>query len=309
MVSNKLLQQIMEEWKSWLSAERNYSDHTVNAYLTDMRLFFEFVSSYKECEISTALLKSLDVKDFRAYLAKLHNKNNSATSLNRKLSVLRSFYRYLEKHHKIENHSIFLIKSPKQPQSLPKALQENEAVDAVYNIDEVSLENWVGLRDKAILGLLYGCGLRISEALSLTLSDISGNQVITIRGKGGKQRQLPILPTIINSINSYVESCPYGVSKDGVLFFGVKGNKLSPQVFRKQLKELRVLLGLPDSATPHSFRHSFATHLLAEGGDLRTIQELLGHESLSTTQKYTKIENKQLINVYKDFHPKSKYTK
>lgn len=298
------LQDILAQWQQWLLAERNYSQHTAIAYLTDMRLFQEFISGYKEQAVDIKLLESLEVRDFRAYLAKLHQEKLSKTSLNRKLSVLRSFYRFLKKFYDVENQAVFLIKSPRQPQSLPRPLKEEEALDAVNTIESIATDHWTGLRDRALLGLLYGCGLRISEALGLTLQDITDNQVITVRGKGNKERQLPLLPGVAKALLHYIEDCPFVIIEDQPLFYGVRGKTLTPQVFRKQLKQLRIVLGLPDTATPHAFRHSFATHLLAQGGDLRTIQELLGHVNLSTTQKYTKIENSQLLNAYHAFHPR-----
>jgi integrase/recombinase XerC len=300
-----MLSSHIEQWSHWLKSERGYSEHTVAAYQTDLRLFLEFLFSYLEQDIDTNTLLSLSIKEFRAYLAKLHADGQSASSLHRKLSTLRSFYRYLERHNIGKNHAIFQLRSPKKPDILPKALPKPQATDTFNHIADVSDETWVGLRDTAILGLLYGCGLRISEALGLHLQDIPSGNVLTITGKGNKQRQVPLLPSVKSAVMRYVESCPYPIMPDKPLFFGVQGKSLSPQVFRQQLKKLRLMLGLPDSATPHAFRHSFATHLLAEGGDLRTIQELLGHASLSTTQRYTKIENAQLMDAYRNFHPKS----
>jgi integrase/recombinase XerC len=296
---------IFTKWQQWLEVERHYSPHTISAYLTDMRMFCNFIANYHEKPADMTLLLALEIKDFRAYLAKLHRDGLNAASLNRKLSVLRSFYRFTNKTLEQDHQAVFLIRSPKQAENLPKPVTQSQALEAVNTIESVAGDHWVGYRDRALLGLLYGCGLRISEALGLCVNDISGNGIITVKGKGNKERQLPLLPAVETAITKYRNHCPYLIKTDQPLFFGVRGGKLTPQVFRKQLVQLRIMLGLPENATPHSFRHSFATHLLAEGGDLRTIQELLGHVSLATTQKYTKIENQQLMETCRTLHPRN----
>jgi integrase/recombinase XerC len=224
---------------------------------------------------------------------------------------LRSFYRYITRHHAIVNDAIFHVSRPKVGQSLPKALSPEQALAAVEGIMDLpdDQEDWVRLRDRAILCLLYGAGLRVSEALSITPKSMASNHCLRIVGKGDKMREVPLLPKVIAAIEAYCRACPFIAQSEAVdtpIFYGVRGKPLSYTSFHSRITSLISLLQLPKTATSHSYRHSFATHLLHEGGDLRTIQELLGHAHLSTTQRYTKMDRNALIKAYQSTHPDSK---
>jgi integrase/recombinase XerC len=294
---------ITNEWFAWLTSEKMYSEHTLRAYQGDIYSFFEFLNMHSGEAVSLRILEELGVRDFRSWLAARHKEGLTFKSTARTLSTIRSFYRFLDKQGILRNHTIFNVSMPKVGKSLPKALSAEDAVNATKTIDSMSNEDWTGKRDLALLMLLYGCGLRISEALGLKKQNIPTGDVLRITGKGNKQRELPVLPGVIQAIEVYLQACPHILKNDDYLFVGVQGKQLQAPVFRKQLQSLRNTLGLPESATPHVFRHSFATHLLESGGDLRSIQELLGHASLSTTQQYTKIDSKRLMDVYKKAHP------
>jgi integrase/recombinase XerC len=217
----------------------------------------------------------------------------------RAVASLRSFYRYLQRHYGIENPAALTLRAPRRSPPLPKAVSVKESLAAVQMIADYQQEPWVGLRDRTLLGLLYGAGLRISEALNLTRGDLAG-ETLRIRGKGNKERLVPLLPAVKNALEEYLAACPW---QSEIVFYGLRGKRLQPAVFSKQLRILRNAIGLPESTTPHAFRHSFATHLLAEGGDLRSIQELLGHSSLTTTQRYTKVDTERLLSAYSLAHP------
>jgi len=305
MPVDKKLHKMTAEWIGWLTHNKSSSKHTVTAYEIDIRNFFAFFSNHTGNEVTIGTLASLSLRDFRSWLAARHNEKLTAKSSARALSVVRNFYRYMEKHDELENSAIFHVRSPKLAKSLPKALPEDQAVSAVEQVGSDHKEPWVQMRDVALLTLIYGCGLRISEALSLTLSDIPANaSSVIIRGKGNKERIVPILPQVHQAIAQYKKDCPYNLDNGDVLFRGARGGALRPEIFQKEIRNLRAKLNLPDSATPHSFRHSFATHLLSGGGDLRTIQELLGHADLSTTQHYTKVDHARLLSAYNKAHPR-----
>ncbi len=301
---DKEVQGIIKTWMEYLSQQKRYSEHTSKAYITDLFYFINFINSHNENIVTTKVLQGFSTQDFRSWLASRKRRDLLGSSNARALSVVRSFYRYLKKSHDIENQAIFNMQISNANKPLPKALSKDAALEATNNI-EIMSDDWTGKRDQAILSLMYGAGLRISEVLSIKKSDLNqfANSQLLIKGKGGKERVVPIMQFIINSINSYITDCPYDLSDK--IFVGSKGKNLNPDVFRHRLQKLRKFLNLPDYASPHAFRHSFATHLLAGGGDIRTIQELLGHQSISTTQRYTKIDAENLISAYKKFHPKS----
>lgn len=292
-------------WLNHLKDNKKYSKHTIKAYITDLFYFLEFISKHCGEKISVKLISELSVRDFRAWLAKRNKEDHAQSSNSRALSVLKSFYKFLKKAEGVENQQILAIKLGNIKKPLPKALSAEKALEASKAISELS-DTWVGQRDLALLTLIYGCGLRIGEALNFKKSDIPQNEnnPVKIKGKGNKERIVPVMNYIINELNKYVKACPYNLD-EGVLFRGEKGGELNPDVFRGRLRKLRGYLGLPEHTTPHSFRHSFATHLLAGGGDIRTIQELLGHENVSTTQRYTKVDAENLMLNYKAFHPMS----
>jgi integrase/recombinase XerC len=294
----------INEWFGFLTNEKMYSAHTLRAYQGDIYSFLEFLTNYKGEQITLYMLEKLAVRDFRAWLAMRHKSEFTFKSTARAFSTIRSFYTFLDKQEIARNHAVFNVSIPKIGKALPKALDSEEALEATNIIESLSLKDWTGKRDFALLMLIYGCGLRISEALGLKCKDVTHRETLRILGKGNKQRELPVIPQIKQAIADYQKICPYKQQPDDFLFLGAQGKQLRAEVFRKQLQSLRNVLGLPESTTPHAFRHSFATHLLQGGGDLRSIQELLGHASLSTTQVYTKIDSKQLLNIYEKSRPR-----
>lgn len=298
------LQDIITGWQSWLAHNKHASKYTLVSYNTDLSHFFSFLSSHLGGRVDTQQLAALEARDFRAWLAYRHGEFE-ASSTARALSTVKSFFRYLEKQEIVTNAAIFHIRGPKIKKSLPKALGEAQAAQAMEHIGTQHEDTWVNKRDLALLVLIYGCGLRIGEALSLRYKDIPQGDVLSIIGKGNKQRQVPVLPVIKEAIADYVSHCPYPFTPDAPLFLGQRGKALDPAIFQKELRKLRQSLGLPETTTPHAFRHSFATHLLAGGGDLRSIQELLGHASLSTTQRYTHVDKTRLLAAYKNAHPRA----
>ncbi|MDA0781803.1 MAG: tyrosine recombinase XerC [Rickettsiales bacterium] len=296
------LQDVVKQWYSYLKNERQYSAHTLRAYQSDLISFFDFQNHHRGEAVTLSVLEKLEVRDFRAWLAHRQRSAMSNKATARAVSTIRSFYKYIEKQEIIKNHAVFSVSSPKVTKSVPRALSSTDAVDAGSAIGQLSDEDWVSKRDMALLTLIYGCGLRISEALSLTITDLPIGESLKITGKGNKEREVPVLPIVRDRINEYVDACPFNMNES--IFIGVRGGSLTPEVFRRQLKNLRCMLGLPDSATPHAFRHSFATHLLEKGVGLREIQELLGHSSLASTQIYTKVDTKNLLEAFEKAHPK-----
>lgn len=303
-MSDSELNTFIEKWKVWMQSEKYFSEHTIVNYINDLNDFVQFVYCYTGSLPTIEIFSQLSVRSFRSFLAEMHKQGKHPATLARKLSAVKNFYRYLERKHAVSNNNIFLVSPPKQPATLPKALLNNEVQMSIEHIEDFAPCDWLGHRDKAILLLLYGCGLRISEALAITLSDFNFSGFLVLKGKGNKEREVPILPVIVAAIDIYLSLCPYSILKDNVLFVGKMGKPLLAPVFRKQLIRLRRNLGLPESVTPHAYRHSFATHLLEEGGDLRTVQDLLGHSKLSTTQRYTKIDAKRLLSIYQKAHPR-----
>jgi integrase/recombinase XerC len=297
----------IEEWQNWMNVEKNCSNHTLDAYGRDLSAFCRHLSNHIGSPPNFNNLKNLTTTDFRGYLAKLHTDGLARSSIARIISTLRSFFKFLDHNEIIHNVAIKMIKTPKIPHSIPKPLSEIEAKDALKYIGQLHDNPWIAARDVAILTLLYGCGLRISEALNLNVEDIPTDDIIIITGKGNKQRIVPVLPIVVDAIQYYRDIYPNHDHKNGPLFIGAHGRRVNAGVIQRQVRKIRAILGLPATATPHSLRHSFATHLLSGGGDLRTIQELLGHESLSTTQRYTDVDHVQLLKVYTDAHPRARY--
>lgn len=285
----------IDSFLTYLEHNKRASRHTIISYAHDLEHFMAFAGSRS--------LASLEAKDFRAWLAARMG-TYEASSNARALSSVKSFYRYLEKQNICKNAAIFHMRSPKIKNALPKAVGEEQAGAALKEIGSMR-DDWQGKRDLALLTLIYGCGLRISEALSLTPDMARGKDTIIITGKGNKQRLVPVLPIVMSAIEDYLQSCPITIGKHDSLFIGAHGKKLNPAIFQKTLRDVRARLGLPDTTTPHAFRHSFATHLLAAGSDLRSIQELLGHASLSTTQRYTHVDASRLLSAYEKAHPRA----
>lgn len=293
-------------WRSWLIDERRASPHTVDAYLRDIADFFKFMATHLGGRAGLSDLSTLRVGDFRAWLAARGNSGHIAASNARALSVLRNFMRWMQRRGLAHNAALGTLRSPKLPRAVPKPLTIADADTTLETIGDYSEEPWVASRDTAVLTLLYGCGLRIDEALSLDRNVLPLGETLTVTGKGRKQRVVPLLPTVRAAVDDYVARCPYQPGPQGPLFFGVRGKRLKARIVQGQLAKLRAGLGLPDTATPHALRHSFATHLLGEGADLRSIQELLGHASLSTTQRYTAVDAERILAIYNKAHPRAR---
>lgn len=291
-------------WSGWLRDIRRASEHTVSAYVSDMTQFLRFMAEYRGHALGIAHLAALELRDFRAWLAALTRDGHSPSSSARARSSVKNFFSYLEKEGHPGNAALHALRAPKLARPLPKALSAKAAKQAAEEMEQLHPEPWIAGRDTALLLLLYGAGLRIGEALSLTHGDMAGD-ILRVTGKGRKQRDVPLLPAVREAIAAYVAAHPYSREKSAPLFLGARGEALNPGVFQRQLRRVRVALGLPDSATPHALRHSFATHLLSNGADLRAIQELLGHTSLSTTQRYTSVDETRLMDAYRRAHPRA----
>ncbi|MEN2494793.1 MAG: Tyrosine recombinase XerC [Hyphomicrobiaceae bacterium hypho_1] len=297
---------IVGRWLNHLHHECGYSGHTRVAYARDVEHFLQHIQFKLEKIIMLSDLDSVDGRMLRSFMASRRQQGLSGRSLARTLSALRTFFRWLETEDIVFNRAITQLTLPKVPRSLPKPLTLDKAKSLVYANFKVD-HDWVAARDRAVLLLLYGAGLRISEALSITRvnAPIQGRDTLRIVGKGKKERVVPILPVISQAVQIYIQICPYNLLKSKPLFVGVKGGPLSARAIQLTVSRLREVLELPQTATPHALRHSFATHLLAEGGDLRQIQELLGHSSLSTTQFYTDVERDRLLAIYDAAHPRA----
>ncbi len=294
------------DWRQWLSAERRASDHTTENYLADLYAFLGFVREHRGDTPDIAVLLQLNPRDFRSWLARRSMDGMAKSSTARALSSLRNFYRFLDRTGRGQNAAVNSIRNPKLPQSVPKPLSPADAMAVLDNAGAWQDEPWLAKRNLALFTLLYGCGLRISEALDLNANQRPTGDSMVITGKGSKQRLVPVLPIVRDAIDDYVRTCPYAPNGNDPLFVGARGGRLVAQVAQREMRKIRGLLNLPDTATPHAMRHSFATHLLAGGGDLRTIQDLLGHASLSTTQRYTSVDTERLMAVYQGTHPRAR---
>ncbi len=288
-----------------LAHEKRASPLTVEAYGHDLAGFLGFITQHLGGEPDIAALGVLRPADFRAWLASEANDGISSTSRARHLSAVRSFFRFLHKRHGVENTAIRTIATPRSKRPLPRALTEADARNVAAAIGEVEDEPWLSARNEALFTLLYGCGLRISEALALNVGNAPRGDTLLVRGKGDKERIVPVLPLVQSRIAHWLTQHP-SPAPDAPLFIGAKGCRLNPGVAQRALRNFRRLNGIPEHATPHALRHSFATHLLAGGADLRSIQELLGHATLSTTQRYTAVDATQLLTVWKKAHPRAR---
>lgn len=294
------------DWLAWLTHEKRASPHSVDGYGRDVAAFLRFLQDHLGQLPSMASLAELSPADFRAYLAQRFGAGLARSSAARGLSGLRSFFRFLDRRGLCSNAALGTVRTPRLPKSVPKALSEDEATQSLAVVEELALHPWMGKRDLALLTLLYGCGLRLGEALGLTRGEAPRGDSLTVTGKGNKQRVVPVLPIVRSAIEDYLADCPWRLGPTDPLFVGARGGALNPGVVQRQVRRLRAVLGLPDTATPHALRHSFATHLLASGGDLRSIQELLGHASLSTTQRYTLVDSARLIDIHHAAHPRAR---
>jgi integrase/recombinase XerC len=293
-------------WQDWLTHERRAARHTIDGYLHDLNGLFAFLTEHLGAAPSLADLAALRAADIRAWLARRAGESRARTSTARALSATRSLFRFLDRTHVLSNPAVALVTAPRLPRSVPKPLAQDETADALEQAGALASEAWIGKRDVALLTLLYGCGLRLDEALQLDRGEAPKRDTMMITGKGNKTRLVPVLPAVREAIADYLAVCPYQGANDTPLFVGARGGRLNPRMAQGLMQRLRGALGLASTATPHALRHSFATHLLAAGGDLRTIQELLGHASLSTTQRYTAVMPEQLLAVYDKAHPRAK---
>jgi integrase/recombinase XerC len=299
----------MTRWLTHLKSERRLSPKTLEAYARDLRQCLDFLCEHWGARVSLAKFSRLEASDIRAFMAMRRTEAISSRSLMRSLAGLRSFGRFLEREGKGKVGALSAIRAPKVGKTLPKPLPMAAAkrlTDADERAGETR-ETWVLARDAAVMALLYGSGLRISEALGLKCRDVpkpGEGDVLIVTGKGNKTRMVPVLQNVLQLIADYAAICPYALPPEGPVFVGARGGPLRARIIQLAMARLRGALGLPDSATPHALRHSFATHLLSRGGDLRAIQELLGHSSLSTTQIYTGIDSERLLEVYRSAHPR-----
>jgi integrase/recombinase XerC len=296
----------IEDWRGWIADERRLSAHTLDGYSRDLAAFFDFLTGHLGGPATLADLAALSAADFRGFLARRAGDGIAHSSLARTMSTLRNFFRFLDRTGRVSNATLSAVRAPRPKPPIPKPLAADDALDLIDAAATLADKPWIAKRDVALLTLLYGCGLRIDEALSLRRADAPAEDAMVVTGKGRKQRVVPVLPVVREAIGAYLAACPYAPPPDGPLFLGARGARLNPGVVQRQMRNLRALLGLPQTATPHALRHSFATHLLGAGGDLRTIQELLGHASLSTTQRYTSVDAGRLIAVYRDAHPRAR---
>jgi len=299
------LAQARLHWLNGLANERRLSALTVDAYARDTRQFLLFLTRHLGGPPGLPDVSALQPADFRAFLAHRRGDGAGARTLGRGMAGLRSFLRFLEKRGLANAAGAAALRTPKQPKSLPKPLTTSDAKRVVSAGEQLAEEPWIAARNAAVLTLLYGSGLRISEALGLSADALTGReQTIRVSGKGGKTRLVPILVAAQEAVALYRRLCPHHLAAKEPLFRGARGGALQPAILQREMQRLRGALGLPDSATPHALRHSFATHLLGRGGDLRTIQELLGHASLSTTQIYTAVDADRLLDIYSAAHPR-----
>lgn len=295
----------LEAWLQTQSALKGAADNTIAAYRTDLVEFLTFMTTHFGEPLGLGPVSRIGVSDMRAWMARTRADGTGARSLARKLSAVKSFYRWLAEREGFEPTAVLSTRAPKFNRKLPRSLAPDAARAVLDTVELQSEKPWVAARDVAVVTLLYGCGLRISEALGLTGANVPLPKTLRITGKGEKERIVPVLPAAQDAVARYVQLCPHPLNVDKPLFRGVRGGALNPRLIQDAMARTRAQLGLPATATPHALRHSFATHLLEAGGDLRAIQELLGHSSLSTTQAYTAVDTAHLMEVYQRAHPKA----
>lgn len=299
------LQEKLRAWLDYLNYEKNASKHTIRAYCSDVSHFITFFHDHHGESCSISSLSDAGIRDFRAWLSRKTMDGNGNASRARALSGLKSLITWMDKNGIAHNGAIQALQSPKLPRKLPRPLHENQAITVLDEAGLVVKEDWIGQRDRALFTLLYGCGLRIDEALSLDVKDWPTEGFLRVTGKGRKQRDVPVLDIVRTTLAEYRAQCPAAETPERPIFIGTRGGRLNQGVAQKAMRTLRVTLGLPENVTPHALRHSFATHLLQNGANLREIQDLLGHSSLSTTQRYTDINAEEMMRVYKSAHPRA----
>jgi len=292
------------QWASYLQHDRRQSKHTVRAYVATAHRLIDFLGRYRGEEVAPAGLIDLSAADLRAFLADRRGQGLGASSAARELSGVRAFLIYAAEQQDRQSQ-LPRTRAPRRPRTLPRPAAPEEAMGLAENAAEAASQPWIGARDLAVLLLLYGAGLRVAEALSLTASVLPIGQTLRVTGKRAKTRIVPVVPVVREAIEDYVRQCPYPLGGSALLFVGARGGPLNPDLVRRSVAAARRRLGLPDTLTPHALRHSFATHLLARGADLRSLQELLGHASLSSTQIYTAVDAARLLDVYRHAHPRA----
>ncbi len=306
ILGNNTVAKAYRDYLTYIRVEKRYSPHTVQGYQRDLTDFLRFLNTHLGEPADAKALSTLKAMDFRSWLARMAQKDLAKTSIARSLSAMRSWYRWMERNNILSNPAVKSVRTPKLPRAIPKPVGAIDAKDLIALSETLYKEDWQGKRDMAVFTLLYGCGLRISEALNLNCDDWDKSPTITVMGKGGKERRIPLLPIVQEAIDDYLRLCPWDKDAKAPLFRAKKGGRLSPRQIQLSLQKMRPLLGLPDTATPHALRHAFATHLLSGGGDLRSIQELLGHASLVSTQRYTEVDKDRLLGAYNAAHPRAR---
>lgn len=294
----------LSKWQEYLLEQKKYSKHTINAYQSDLKIIIIFFTDYFGEKISLNQFINISIDEFRSYLAYRAKINISASSRSREISALKAFLTYIALKHKKNINLIQYLKHPKLSKSIPRALNFSD-INHILNQLKSELKDWVDYRDYVIILLIYTTGLRISESLQISKNRLT-NEYIIVKAKGHKERYVPIMQDLYDMLMKYLKLLPFNLNNDEAIFRGVRGGELSPRIIQRKLQKLRIEYNLPDFATPHSLRHSFATHLLDKGANLRAIQEILGHESLATTERYTKISKEKLLLNYKNFHPRAK---
>jgi len=293
-------------WLDWLADERRASAHTIEAYRRDAAQFVAFLARHHGALCDLALLAAVTPSDLRGFLAERRGRGVEHASNARSLSALRGLFRFFDRNGIVVNHALRQVRSPRLPKTAPKPLSPEDAASLLDDAADGAGAPWIAARDMALLTLLYGCGLRIAEALALDCRVVPLGETLTVLGKGRKERVVPVLPAVGEAIAAYMDARPFARDKSAPLFVGARGKRLNPGVVQKRLRDMRAQLGLPDTTTPHKLRHSFATHLLSGGADLRAIQELLGHASLGTTQRYTDVDTAALMAAYNRAHPRAR---
>ncbi|MGH1402801.1 MAG: tyrosine recombinase XerC [Alphaproteobacteria bacterium] len=293
------------KWHDYLQHEKQLSRHTLRAYSADIGHFITFLFDHLGKSPGLNDLSEISIRDFRSWMSKKAIDGTSNASRARSLSGVKNLLVWLDKKGIMHNAAIHTVRSPKLPHKIPRPLHEDQAKDLIENAGMLEIKDWISARNTALFTLLYGCGLRINEALFLNIKDMPHNGFLRVTGKGNKERQVPTLKIVETTLQEYLDSCPYPTLSERPIFLGSRGGRLNQGVAQKAMRDIRVMLGLPETATPHALRHSFATHLLQNGANLREIQELLGHASLSTTQRYTDLNAEEMMRIYKAAHPRA----
>ena len=296
----------LERWQEYLRSEKQGSPHTLRAYTSDISHFISFLFNHLGTTPGLDDLSQVSIRDFRSWMSRKAMDGTSNASRARSLSGIKSLLTWLDKQGIMHNAAINTVRSPKLPHKLPRPLHEDQAIEVIENADLLEAKDWIGKRNSALFMLLYGCGLRIGEALSLNLADMPHDSFLRVMGKGSKERQVPVIQLVEDTLIIYLKACPYPDDEPKrALFLGSRGKRLNQGVAQRAMRQVRGSLGLPENATPHALRHSFATHLLQNGANLREIQELLGHASLSTTQRYTELNAEEMMRIYRAAHPRA----